>query len=391
MNNVDRQYLDILKRILDEGSLKHTRAGDALSIFGVHAEFDLKEGLPLLTTKKVYYKGIIHELIWFLKGNTNIKYLVDNNVNIWTDDAYRWFKTLDLKHYGMDKDKKYIPYDYQTRFEIDALDAEYEIISKDDSVGEYTLDDLRNITKEQFVDFVKNEAKIYTKLKCNNTIIFTHLNYTFGDLGPIYGKQWRKFGVSNTDQIQSIIDTLKNNPDDRRMLCTAYNPDVLDEIALPACHTMFQFYTRELTYQERFNWLQEHGDNKYDEWKSTTMEKLDELNVPRRALSLSFYCRSQDFPLGTGFNWLSYSILQHIMANICNMAVDKLVYNAGDTHVYLNQIDGCKEQLQRKGSDELAQLVIKRQFINIDDISFNDFEIVNYIPDPPIKFPLSVG
>ena len=121
------------------------------------------------------------------------------------------------------------------------------------------------------------------------------------------------------------------------------------------------------------------------------MEKLDELGVPQRALSLSFYCRSQDFPLGTGFNWLSYSVLQHIIANICNMTVDKLIYNAGDAHVYLNQIDGCKEQLQRKGSDTLPQLIIKRQLANIDDISFDDFEIVNYTPDPPIKFPLSVG
>ena len=154
---------------------------------------------------------------------------------------------------------------------------------------------------------------------------------------------------------------------------------------------MFQFYTRELSNQERFTWLQEHGNNKYDEWKTATDEKLDELNVPRRGLSLSFYCRSQDFPLGTGFNWLSYSILQHIIANICNMTVDKLVYNAGDTHIYLNQIDGCKEQLTRKGHDSLAQLIIKRQLTSVDDISYDDFEIVNYHPDPVIKFPLSVG
>lgn len=398
MNNVDKQYLDILKRILDEGSLKHTRAGDTLSIFGVHAEFDLKEGLPLLTTKKVFYKGAIHELIWFLKGDTNIKYLVDNNVNIWTDDAYRWFKSLNFKIYGIEDPSCItcmgdIP--TETRcFDSEELEEDYELWDDiaDKSLGVISKEELSSLTKERFVTWVKESYSLNRILIFDDRIVREDKHiYRYGDLGPIYGKQWRSFGVSNTDQINNVINTLKTNPDDRRMLCISYNPDVLDKVALPACHTMFQFYTRELTHQERFTWLQEHGDNRYDEWKTVTEEKLNELKVPKRALSLSFYCRSQDYPLGTGFNWLSYSVLQHIIANICNMTVDKLVYNAGDTHIYLNQIDGCREQLERKGSDNLPQLIIKRQLTDVDDISFDDFEIVNYTPDPPIKFPLSVG
>lgn len=396
MNNVDKQYLDILKRILNEGNLKQTRAGDTLSIFGVHAEFDLKEGLPLLTTKKVFYKGIIHELIWFLRGETNIRYLVQNKVNIWNDDAYRWFKNLNFKEYNID-DIKSIECDWygmEHFFHINDLEVTYDIcdyeankILKED----LTEEEIKNITEKEFITHVIVKNRIRRYFWWRGGIVRSDIIYTFGDLGPIYGKQWRSFGISNRDQIQEIINTLKTNPDDRRMLCISYNPDVLDKVALPACHTMFQFYTRELTHQERFTWLQEHGNNKFDEWKTVTEEKLNELNVPKRALSLSFYCRSQDFPLGTGFNWLSYSMLQYIIANICNMAVDKLVYYAGDTHIYLNQIDGCKEQLQRKGSDKLAQLIIKRQLTDIDDISFDDFEIMNYVPDPPIKIPLSVG
>ena len=248
MNNVDRQYLDILQRILEEGSHKETRAGETLSIFGVHAEFDLREGLPLLTTKKVFYKGIIHELIWFLKGDTNIKYLVDNNVNIWTDDAYRWFKTLNFKRYGIEHlewiDGHY-KYDKCT-FEIDALKAEYEITIDGSPIKKLTLEEIHNISKDEFVQLTKQKARVHTKFIHDNRVVAGNQNYRFGDLGPIYGRQWRSFGKSHTDQIQTIIDTLKNNPDDRRMLCISYNPDVLDVIALPACHTMFQFYTRKI-------------------------------------------------------------------------------------------------------------------------------------------------
>ena len=397
MNNVDKQYLTLMREILDHGTLKHTRAGDTLSIFGKMMEFNLQEGLPLLTTKKVFYKGAIHELLWFLKGDTNIKYLVDNNVHIWDDDAYRWFKSLDFKSYKV-KNPECIEGMYKLDrciFELDELDCKFSITNdEEEEVISYDIGEFNNQTmkKEHFINtFVKGGAKLKRKFVYNDRVIRGDVIYTFGDLGPVYGKQWRGFGIKKADQINNIINSLKNNPDDRRMLCTALNPDVLDEVALPPCHVMFQFYTRKLTHQERFTWLQENGDNKYDEWKTATKERLDGLGVPERELSISFSMRSNDAPLGLPLNMLEYSILCHIIANICNMTVGRLIYFGGDIHIYTNQIEACKEQLERKGFDKLPKLIIKRKLENIDDINYDDLEIVNYNSDPVIKFPLSVG
>lgn len=395
MNNVDKQYLALMQDILENGTLKHTRAGDTLSVFGKTMEFDLKEGFPLLTTKKVFYKGIIHELIWFLKGDTNIKYLVDNDVHIWDDDAYRWFRSLDFKSYKV-KDPEYIEGFYKLdRCCFDLNELDYELVVLGSAYEEITMyggtGAIENFSKKTFLECVKDGCKIKRKFLFDGRVIKTELIYDFGDLGPVYGKQWRSFGVSNTDQITNIINTLKTNPDDRRMLCTALNPDVLNDVALPPCHVMFQFYAREMTNSERFTYLQENGDNKYDEWKYASNEKLDELGVPKHALSLSFMCRSQDFPLGTPYNIGSYALLCHIIANICNMVPDRLVYFGGDVHIYTNQIDACKEQLSRTGFDKLPKLTIKRKLENLDNINYDDFEIVNYNSDPAIKFPLSVG
>ena len=384
MNNVDKQYLALMQDILENGTLKNTRAGQTLSVFGRSMTFDLQEGFPLLTTKKVFYKGIIHELIWFLKGDTNIKYLVDNNVHIWDDDAYRWFKTINFKelHVNNWHIVKFASHGEEP-IHLNEVEAEYKIIVNNESKGTFNCSTLKEMTKEDFIDFVKKGGKVFrTFYHLGEVVGNGEYVYTFGDLGPVYGAQWRGHG----DQIKKIIDTLKTNPDDRRMLCVAWNPDVLDKVALPPCHTMFQFYTRELTQTERNVLIQGHNPN-----KELSMEKLDELNVPKRELSLSFVTRSQDFPLGTPYNISSYAWLCHIIANICNMAVGKLVYFGGDIHIYTNQIDACKEQLERKGFDELPKLIIKRQLENIDDINFDDFEIADYNSDPTIKFPLSVG
>ena len=392
MNNADMQYLAIMQDILDNGNLKHTRAGDTLSLFGKSMEFDLKEGLPLLTTKKVFYKGAVHELLWFLKGDTNIRYLVDNNVHIWDDDAYRWFKTIDFKSYKV-KDKDCIDGFYKLDrcvFELDELD--YSLVIVGNGNEEMTMyGSVEHLSKETFIDCVKNGYKVKRKFIFNGRTIKENIIYTFGDLGPVYGRQWRGFGAKEIDQIKSIIETLKERPDDRRMLCVAFNPDVLDEVALPPCHMMFQFYTRELTTQERFTWLQENSDGKYDEWKAPTSETLDRLTVPKRELSISYSMRSNDWCLGQPLNTFEYAVLCHIIANICNMTVGKLIYFGGDVHIYTNQIEGCKEQLSRIGYDKLPKLTMKRKFENIDDVHFNDFEIVGYESEPPIKFPLSVG
>lgn len=316
MTNVDKQYLNLLKDILEHGVEKETRAGKVKSLFGKQLRFDLKEGFPLLTTKKVFTKGIIHELLWFLSGSTNIKYLVDNDVHIWDDDAYRFYRELFL-------------------------------------VGG---DEKNCMTKEEFLDAVKEE-KTYTFKTAKEGIL---KYYKAGDLGDVYGRQWRDFNRSGIDQIQNIIDTLKTNPNDRRMLCVAFNPSAIKESALPPCHVMFQFYTRDL------------GDG-------------------RKGLSCMYTMRSNDWFLGSPFNIASYALLTHIIAKLVNMVPDELIASIGDCHLYIEHLDAAKEQLSRKGSDKLPRLLIHGNQKSIEDFNFEDFEIVDYNPDPPIKAPLLVG
>ena len=343
MNKVDKQYLDLAREILENGSYKETRSGGVYSLFGKQMRFDLKEGFPILTTKKVFTKGVIHELLWFLNGDTNIKYLVDNNVHIWDDDAYRHFLNITK---GLYKDALYP----------------------------------RIITKEEFIEGVKEEYEI------------KELNYKYGDLGPVYGSQWRNQGGKHIDQIKNIIEMLKTNPDDRRMICMAWNTNDFDEMALPPCHYGFQVYTRELNPTERLNWLCEHSNGEYDEWKSVSDELLDELNVPKRELSLMWMQRSVDFGLGWGFNVTSYSILLSLLAQCVNMTVGEVICSLGDVHIYENHVEGIKEQLTRDYHKfNLPKLVLNPSITNIDDFTYNDIQIVGYESYPPIKLPLSVG
>ena len=268
MNKVDKQYLDLARDILENGVWKQTRAGEVLSVFDRTMRFNLKDGLPLLTTKKIFTKGCLIELLWFLKGDTNIKYLIDNNVNIWTDDAYRYYCELCKKH--------------------NAAQPFYN-----EEQGCYAVTEKTPVDKEHFIEKVKFEnVEPFVMRDENNNMMFLY-NYTFGDLGDVYGKQWRRFGVSGVDQIQNIVNTLRTNPDDRRMLCVAFNPDALYSVtgcALPPCHVMFQFWTRELSEHERLNLLPKEKAS--DDWTA----RMDEMNVPKRELSCSFIMRSNDLP-----------------------------------------------------------------------------------------------
>lgn len=357
MNNVDKQYLDLLNDILENGTLKKTRSGNVYSVFGRTMRFNLKEGLPLLTTKKVFTKGIIHELLWFLNGETNIKYLVDNNVNIWTDDAYRHYIDLLSKHNSICWSKN----------------------NTDELIG--------ILYKEDFVENVKKETtkKLYIDFDLNTKY------YKYGDLGPVYGKQWKEYGDKKINQINNIVEMLKINPDDRRMLCVAWNPTDFEEMALPPCHYGFQVYTRELNNIERFNWLCENSNGEYDEWKTITEERLDSLNVPKRELSLSFSMRSNDFCCGNPYNIAQYGMLAYMLCEVCNMVPGELIYNGGDVHVYENHVESAKEQLSRNGSNKVPKLKFGRKINNIDDFKYEDFIIENYEPNASIKYELNVG
>jgi len=376
MNKVDRQYLDIAQDILDNGYKKQTRAGEVLSVFDRTMRFDLKEGLPLLTTKKVFTKGCIYELLWFLAGDTNIKFLVDHNVNIWTDDAYRYYNEL--------------------------VDRHNKCAEKVTQHGWFDQQPITPCSKEEFVERVKKGYKQNLIIDENNYLMSYQPNawnwdYQYGDLGDVYGKQWRSYGVSGFDQIQHIVDMLRTNPDDRRMLCVAFNPDAIylergRGVALPPCHVMFQFYSRVLRLSERIAWYNmQNPDNNLPE--DASEEWVDRLGIEKRELSLSFSMRSNDWPLGAPINIESYSILCYMMAKVVNMVPGEIVYHGADVHIYTNQIDGIKEQLSRKGSDILPKLkfTLGKEFKELSDFTYDDFIIEDYYPDPIIKFPLSVG
>ena len=431
MNNVDKQYLDILKDIIDNGVWKNTRSGNVKSVFGRTMRFNLSEGLPLLTTKKVFTKGIIYELLWFLKGDTNIKYLVDNNVHIWDDDAFRWFKTLDFKYlereepYYDEEDNKthidvqgYYKLDYCIFDLEDDIENSYTIILNNDIQNEIsvTIEDLKNITKEQFIDYVKKNAWIHRYDIHQGRKVSDKKIYQFGDLGEIYGKQWRNYGISGKDQIANIINTLKTNPDDRRMVLNAWNPDVLDNIALPACHMFATFWTRELTKEERIGiWFNKHNLNEeifnYDKFESHSenyylfkqyfhektitadelIKKIENENIPTRELSCSFTMRSNDWCCGNPYNICQYAFLTYMFCEICNMKPGELIYIGNDVHIYENHIEQAEEQISRKGSDIIPKLSFKRKINDIDDFTYEDFVISDYHSDAPIKYPLNVG
>lgn len=369
MNFLNRQYHSILKEILESGSKKESRAGNVLSLFGRMMRVNLKDGFPLITTKRVFYNGMIHELLWFLSGNTNIKYLVDNNVHIWTDDAYRWYK-----HLVEENNRVY--------------NLHGEIIAKLHGID---ISEKEIISKSEFEVYVKKESEI---LLCRDAegLGLQFIQYKFGDLGPVYGHQWRRW--DGNDQIRNIVNTLKENPDDRRMILSAWNVGELKFMALPPCHVIYYFYTRLLTDSERVELLAKDNPelNIFRMEMKDLIELCDDQNIPKRVLSCSFTCRSQDFLLGTPFNISSAALLTHLLAHTVNMLPGEILYQGIDVHVYENQIEGAKEQLSRKVDEyPLPKLWLNPEKKDIDDFTFDDIKILDYESYPTIKFALNVG
>lgn len=354
-NHVDKQYLNLINDIIENGVEKDTRAGKTLSVFGRQLRFNLKEGLPMLTTKKMFAKGVIHELLWFLNGDTNIKYLVDNGVHIWDDDAYRYYLTLVDKHNEATQTEP--EHDWFKRPALPKLSKE-----------EY-MQNVREGNKQWLV--VDKHAYIMSFLP--NAFEY---EYQFGDLGPVYGHQWTNWGESywyrydhegkryngGINQVKELIETLKKNPDDRRLMISAWNVGNLADMALPPCHYACQFYTKKL-------------DN------------------GKRELSCMWQQRSVDSLLGLPFNILSYAILTHLIAQCCDMEVGELIFNGGDVHVYVNQIDTYNAEQKERNPHlyGLPKLVLNKDITNIEDFKYEDIKIENYKSYPSVKYPLSVG
>jgi thymidylate synthase len=352
MNSIDKTYQALLQDILDNGVIKQDRTGTGtISVFGRQIRHKMSEGYPLLTTKKMPFKTIVTELLWFLRGDTNIKYLVDNNCHIWDGDAYKSY--------------------------LDNVKSVEEGKQVEENGKIYTY---RKYTKEEFVDYIKNGKDIEYRI--------------WADLGPIYGKQWRSWeGLnSNTDQIANLINDLKTNPDSRRLMVNAWNVGDLDKMTLPPCHYGFQVYTRELSIIERGEiyrkkhpekTIEDFPPGKMDVWQIRDI--FNEDKIPKRAISLMWNQRSVDTFLGLPFNIASYGLLLEMIAKEVNMIPDELIGNLGDVHLYKNHIEQAKEQITRKPMTlptvEISELDLLKGSV--------DLELKNYIHHSPIKAPLS--
>jgi len=300
-----KAYLDLLQDVYDNGVGKDDRTGTGTrSVFGRQIRCDLSDGFPLLTTKKVFLRGIIHELLWFVRGDTNIKYLVDNNVGIWNEWPFQSY----LNKNG------------------------YASLKKHSKEWQERLDEfVTNIQQSQ--DFAER----------------------WGELGPVYGKQWRNF--SGIDQLSWVINEIKTNPTSRRLIVSAWNPAEIEEMAkagLPPCHTLFQFYVSH--------------DNK---------------------LSCQLYQRSADLFLGVPFNIASYALLTMMVAQVCDLELGEFVHAFGDVHIYNNHQEQALEQLSRRPSD-LPTMKINAQVNDLFDFQFDDFELLDYVAQSPIKAPVAV-
>jgi thymidylate synthase len=342
INNTDKEYFRLLNIILEKGRVKKNRTGiDTIGIFGAQAKFDVDLGaFPILTTKKVWFKGIVHELLWFISGDTNIKYLVDNDVHIWDEWAYKkWGKSFG-----------------------------------------YTM------------------PEYIQKIKEGNVT---------SDLGEgTYGGMWRAFPYSydeieseglggysycksegHVDQLQKVIDKLKTNPDDRRMIVSAWHPYWVDHCALPPCHCLFHFNTEELTWSERIDL----GEELYPKHNllGCSDEDLDTYKIPRRRLNCLLYQRSCDTFLGVPFNITSYALLTAMIAHVSNMSPGTFTHTYGDLHIYENHREQVKLQLARDPRP-LPKLWLNPEVKSLFDFKYEDIRLEGYDPHPAIKGEVAV-
>jgi len=388
-----QQYAEILRKLIYKPQKQTpSRVGDVRSRFVETIRVDLEKEFPLMEIKKVSFKNILVELLWFIKGETNIKFLADNNCNIWNDDAYRFYK------------QNYSPFRFDNN--VNGLSKQLKIEFNDDF----------EISKEKFVEKVKLGERIVDQYLQPNEengkpfladkYAWIDTVYKYGDMGRIYGFQWRNYNGSS-DQLLNCIETLKTNPDDRRMIVTAHNPTDLEskDVALPSCHNYFQFYTVPLTADERAKLDPDYYSKITFETDADIHKFADEKGLPSRKLSVYYNIRSNDFFLGQPYNTPSYALLLQMVSKVVNMIPSEVVCNAVDCHLYEAHLDAAKEWLERydnrfqseSGNDEERQLLfsycrsnvkIKKDIKSIDEFTIDDFEIKNYTADKPIKAPL---
>ena len=368
MNTLDKKYQQLLSDIIEFGVEKKDRTGTGtISEFGHQIRHKMSEGFPLLTTKKMHWKSIVTELLWFLRGDTNIKFLLDYDCHIWTGDAYKRYVEAHKK-------------EWNDKMTPEQLENSYPDVN-------------------EFENLIKTVPEFAKK---------------WGDLGPIYGKQWRNwveerehidgvsyFKYSNIDQITNLINELKTNPDSRRLMVSAWNVGELDQMTLPPCHYGFQIYTRELSWKERW----EHYLHTTNSEECLSEIQLDKINYPKRAISLMWNQRSVDTFLGLPFNIASYGLLLEIIAKEVNMIPDELIGNLGDTHLYLNHIEQAKEQIGRTSFELPSVTITERNWYqhqlvkeHLGEKTLDEklksyrpdcFELVGYQSHPKIKAPLS--
>ncbi len=351
-----KQYLELLNSIKENGVYKKPARENmpgTTSLFGHQFRHNLQEGFPLLTTKKMFWKGVVIELLWFLRGDTNIKYLIDNGVNIWDEDAYNYYVKICRKN---------------------------------------------NVDPCSYEGFI-------TSIEMNDLYNWKGMpsDYTLGDCGFQYGKVWRSFGNQEmgVDQIDKLIKSLKNTPESRRHILTAIDPCNEENLALYWCHALVQFNCRPIDPLERARWAVDNNKMHRNEImfdiienpERTLEEQLDENNIPKYYLDCQLYQRSADVFLGVPFNIASYALLTEILSKICNMVPGEFIHTFGDVHIYDNHKDSIETQLSREPK-RLPRLIINKDLENLnsfDDLALKDFEIINYNPHPSIKGELSTG
>lgn len=369
MNNLDKQYKELIDKILKDGVKKFDRTGTGtISIFGHQMRFKMNEGFPLLTLRKIHTKSVIHEMLWFLSsydekykkfGNTNIRYLNDMGVSFWNEWPYEEYKKR--MKYGNQK------------------------------------------------NIIENQKEFKNKIKEDDEFALE-----FGSIGPGYGEQWLNFGslklseninkevkdgsiktkrkitkLDGVNQIDNIIETLKKNPDSRRMIVNAWNPMALDDMLLPPCHMQFQFYSTKIPQKERYNlfkkWISDNNYNIDGEPKKL----MKKYNFPDRYLSLQLYQRSTDTGLGLPFNISEYSLLLHMISQVSNMIPNEFIWTGGDTHIYNNHIEQLQELIKRDGYP-LPELKLNKNIKSIYDFRYDDIKIEGYQSHPNIKMKVSI-